>query len=606
MKEDRIHNPGMQPTLKLVFAALAVAGVVFNLSTGCSPFSPLTFEEARTFYFADNYFTISILLPFFNAEMPLYYMLAHFVSFLPGDTAILRLLSVVFFVLYCVGFFTLLRDITNRVDETKGQLSSFPLLFIASIPFIPFLLYFCMKATPVSFSAMLVIFSILYFYRAYIRGEEDYRKYFTAFTTAALYSTLLMFPLSIAQWICAGRTSSTTGKTRQGRTPEEFRKIFLYFLPGLFMWILGGIKQIFLLMNGLQDATAPAVSDVIVRIFGLYDIADVSPAGPAISILIVVIFIPACLYISLSKPKMNTGKWSAVPATAAACLSIGLCLISGSVVAKRTSLDRATATMIERLELEEGEDDTLIAFVRDRDYYLFRRVFHGTGLRYLIYPDPERNSGKLDLGGIFEPVAEAGIRRPEEMFLGSEKVWIITARAVTYREGHPDPSGRNIRTEKVYEEFQRWNKDTVLKGENVPAGYSVSGEKYKYSIQPAVLKPGFTADGILLHLFVNHFHDNEKAVKLLNEPDFEPGDLEAYFFDDSPGAVETAVANLAATCEKNLSCRKRVLDKIVEFASGSSSRDSLRRTCLEAVMPLYTKLLEKLEAGESGKSNRNH
>lgn len=571
----------------IIVSQFALFGVFivfsFIMALFIAIYSPLTAAEAKTIYFSRQYFSITFLLSLFNNEMPLYYLLSHFIFFLPKGLLILRCLSFVCFMasFIYICFLFVFSSSMKRIGENK----KYYLILIVMI----FLFYLLVlwqissdsfgKAVPSSFNLLLIVCSLVFFIKTYIFGDSSKRNAFILFTVLSFYSSTagaIVFVLAII-FLISNRFLPDELSIKREDIPNLKRdlfRIFIFFIPAFFIYVLGLWKQ--------TGDSAPFFAFCDTSLIGYLD-----PAIDALFELPIIIPVTIVLCAAALSFAFRTKYKKSFIITFPLLMFFAFAAIIGQDVLQRSFEDidfsniTKNANMNYSLERPEFRKAGFIFLngCTGNDRYLYLNFLRENKLNGLVFPGKNALGSGLNLGSRFPAFGnnnekDVFIRQVKELFLQSDGVWIFY-----YCEGtdkcKPENYVHYLESKNAPESAVRsydWiDKTTRI---NDSSGNNEGGYFAKYYR----LKPGFSRDGILLDLFVNDYVDKDRAAELIQDETFKPEMLRSYFWNDAQGRAEEAAASLVNVCGEDGACRKTALSKIDLFSkSVAKLSEPLRR-----------------------------
>lgn len=530
-------------TANAVFLLLTAAAAVNALLPGSGFNAPLSPGEAKTLLFSHNYFTITFLKSLYDNSQPLYYLLAHFVSFIPGGVMPLRIFSFALFLGTIITAFNAFKvrkgdnGTTHHINATLLLVGPAPLLLQAST-----------KAEPFALAAFLIAASCLYFHSAFFEKEKSETK-FVAAMTLALYTSLAAAAFYAALLPIARNATSAEGKKH---TPAAFKRIFIYFIPGLIFRLLGSIKNdtfydsVLVRGNSLAAFFLHRAAAEFTALF--------SPANLAVSTLIILV-IPLFIFFILNArySKPNKRNPLLIPLIVAGVVFF---FATYKATAEKARADAGAAKLISAINSEENKNAGFL-FIDNcggDNRRLFEYEFGRLNNPHLIISPKNMRPRPLNLGPSFrdfeaKPGGASYMADIKELFLESDKVLLFSDNCKP--------------AQGIKKDFINWSANITNKTQ--------AGKNKYFNIEKLELKNSYSKDGILLDLFVNDCSETEKAARLIQDATFTPLMLEGYFHTRDAKRVRAAEKKLLSACGNDIKCKKTVADKITSFRSGDNT-----------------------------------
>lgn len=539
-------------------------------------------SESRTIFFSRQYFSITFLLSLYNNELPLYYLLSHFILALPSGFFILRLLSSLFFVASLGVSLLIFRDLFYKAESENPDYPAYRYVSAMIWMIFSFKL-FCLylyQASPKNFSLFLIVCGILFFTRTYIKGDSSKSNLFITFAVLSLYTTKIAFYCYILFAACVlFRNFLPNKKTLIPETSKYLKRdllrVFMFFIPGLCFWLFGHLKQAGNVMNVFSFYDKTPIYYFYKSIQDLYAYKSFFAGVFLVTIIL--------LFFYHRKPKTFFETWVLYFYLVVFCF-----LTIYSSVCINSDMDRfsADADMNSALSYSKSCSEKNDGYLFLSCYYQSCRYSYKNFLRDknrngLIIPDDEFEVGGINLGPKFPSFGKEHINRStigsvKELFLQSRRVWVFYY-CDTDKKCDPNHYSAYLRkmkapdvTQKAFEWISKTNTTKKEKKQR----------SYKYFSKTFSLKSGFSRDGILLDLFVNDYGDKDRAAELIQDETFKPEMLRSYFWNDAQGRAEEAAAALVNVCGEDGACRKTALNKIDLFSKSVAEQklsEPLRR-----------------------------
>ncbi|MFC1474519.1 hypothetical protein ACFLQK_00605 [bacterium] len=253
---------------KVVAIILAAIGAAQVFLPGSGFNAPLSPGEAKTLLFADNYFTVTFLKSLYDNSMPLYYLVAHFIAFLPREIVMLRLFSFICFLGTLHTAFSLFRESAqnNKDNDNPPPALNTCLLFLGLAPL---LIYYSWKAEPFSLAALLISLSCLHFMKAYVTRSGLSKPYIT-WTLLALYTTPAALFFFISHCLAYRGVKKHAGYSvaaNDHAKASDLRKIFLCLLPAILILLSGFTKSTLPLAQSTPKDSLLLILDPVIVFF---------------------------------------------------------------------------------------------------------------------------------------------------------------------------------------------------------------------------------------------------------------------------------------------------------------------------------------------------
>lgn len=526
--------------------------------------------EAKTFFFANNFFTITLLKTTIAGEMPLYYLAAHFLIFSgnPADLVVLKLFSA--FMLgaaFGVALKTALYPggAESRIDDSGFGRTGIILRMLASIVLVAVFAQAAhvsgLSADPGAAGVFFSAVSLLYFTQFFLCGQESSEKKYIVFTLLALYTARMALYVLLFQLLLA----AVLRYVRREKTPPFVTgapgRISVLFIPGLLILLRGlaGGRGLFPL-----------------EIFSFAQ-AGADTVTAAVNIQV---FVALALGVSIAALMLKSNAATGGRAAAAAVLLIAsILVIAPLAVIHSRNIDlmwqRAGAaaelfTPGKELSVNMTDSFVFLYAAGETGPELLEFYMLSSGMELLraghereigIVPLRENDMHLLDLGPRFRELNETAAEKDplfdlKEAFLTGDGVWVLNYCSDTEpRDCRPGLLTGRIKDEKrkaIIEGAIAWLDANVVAERQESYGSTVNAARY-------VLKDEASRDAILFDLFVNSYGDYEKAARLVSSPGFDTGavraDLDTLSDEKRTGIIDSIAAGCrgAAECIANIS-----------------------------------------------------
>ncbi|MFA6448089.1 MAG: hypothetical protein WCX65_01355, partial [bacterium] len=491
---------------KIIFLLMAAAGFAHAFLPGSGITAPLSPGEAKTILFADNYFTITFLKSLYGHSLPLYYLAAHFIAFLPREIVALRLFSFLFFLgaLYSTAkLFVESAPPTNRKSGIPTAIYS-GLLFLALSPL---MLYYSCKAEPFSFAVCLLSFSCMFFQSAFVNKTGSAKPFIFIFALALFTTHVAAAFLAVFVIYLAARISDEKDRPA---ARAAVKTLLICYIPCVLFSLLGIIKTnsfyIYVFEEG-KPAIAYFISyfqSALSRIFSGNPLENDRLAFAALT----AIAIPVSLYRAFA----GAGRSSAnvfIKAFPVFLASVALGIIFHINITVKFSANVIFSNVFAYAQKNIARTDGLL-FLDSRDnddYWLFKYHFRNSGVPNLALSSKIMKATPFNLGSSFKKYEinrreTADMIAIKELFLDAGDIW-------RFIDTCPSVGGEKPTT-PLQKEFQKWRQNVAW-----ARIYSADEKTRCAMIERISLKPGFHKDAILLDLFVNDYKDAGKVARLI-------------------------------------------------------------------------------------------
>lgn len=506
---------------------LAVCG--FILLYYKRPISP---PEAKTLHYIRQYFLFSGLLPAFDFDMPLYYLLAHFASFSKETLNILRMFSSLcaaasLFLIY--RFF--LPSRANREEYRDVTFAGF--FAVAALSLIALCVSGVSRAAPDIFAFTAVMLSFAFFARAFIVGDTAASKYYLPATLVALYSAPVSFVILPAQSYFLRKFRDETSSAGAAAV----RRAAVLFIPGLCLFAISFIK--------VADSIAPGKT-----LFYVFHSVFLDNS---------VCF--ALIGLSLAfgaARKKSSGVLSVLTAIVITAIASSIAFIP--YLPKHGWKFRETRKYITNTEFTfTNNTPVVILFPAGNDGYYYSELGRMQNVVVRIVSSTDLIRTPLNLGAGFDsakPIDEMG--KLKELFLLNNTIRVIDFSFM------PTSGQTEI---QFASDLIRWA---------LSVSTSECSDSFNVSVCAFTVPEGRAKDGILLDLLINHHRNNEDAARLIMDNKFYSMALKTYFMG-SPGAPARAVEKLIDACGDDAACKNIAAKKALYYANEIKS-DVIRET----------------------------
>ncbi len=510
---------------------------------------------AQTFIFANNYFSITFLLSAIEGRMPLYYLPAHFLVF-TGKASDLHILQLISPLLLSAAFFACLKIVglftADAENEKSYSKSSWIIRGVSAalliIIFLPAAKAYVLSADPAPLGLCLAAFSMLFFLFVFAFGAEKYSKLYFIFTILALYTVRFALPLYLSQ----ASILFILKYRRRGKVSaaglKAFLKVFLYFIPGLLIWLKAftgvgaGLSPGILLpepeaaIGSIQTAVAVEMFIGLALISGVVMLLRPGRGGGRI-VAGVVLFVFATVVLGA----LTTFQVAA----------ISLRRESNDAVASVFAAETST-------KFKQSDSYVFMDAALNADTSLIEHYLHDAGINKSVkrVPGGKSDALLLDLGPHFRGLNEAAAVKDElfnlkEAFLMGKRVWVFNNCSMREpRDCEPELLKGRIKDTGKKAMLERISAWLAAHARMVDAASSAGGVNARaYRLKDAGYK-----DALLFDLFVNSYFDYEKAAKLIMSDDFATGTaqiaLSGYDRDKEAGIIDALIKG----CDGDDSC----------------------------------------------------
>ncbi len=548
MTNERDAVPPMARGFRAAYAAVSV----FTLAAGAafSSLFPLPFpDEARSLFFSGNFLVIGFFLSLYDNLLPLYYAFARAASFLPGGLLSLRLLSSVFFLcgVHCARHAVSRSRLSPLAKQNSHALIIYPSLFLALESW---------RATPFSFSFMLVALSWMLFIEARRNPGTRIFRLHAAATIAAAYSCeagIISLLVQAAAAVSGKRSASSSG--------VSLRPAILASIPAALILVSGAFKT----------GTPRAAELISLHLQSWARLASSAPGNPALTVAALasalVLFALTLLAARAENPYGDSRasyQSSKVPSNVfiliAALFVAAAFRFSFFQIESIKNKDNARYVKnIERLRVDCSTGNGVVFFDSGAptDRHVFRYFNNLYDCDGLLYGEKKFPSGSI--------LPESYIRAARPYPFNRLKEYALRKDAISlhYASGGLRPDAKTSPDMAWF--FSSFEED---------------GGVFR-------LKKGFSKDGVLLGLFAIDYADREKAAALIQADDFEPWMLKSYYGAADGGDAKSKLDALALACGSDAACLDAALSKTLLFAASDADSGALVANAVSQAYPDY-------------------